>query len=383
MCSAPLVGEVMLNLSRTRVRVVCVSNQVFEYRIVTQDDYATLYKQIKELGRGSFGRVFLVETEKGPFAAKEVDLAMRNIDRAPKEAMILGRANRVSSIARMHDSFVVLQTEEGPLQMKLVMIMDYIDGPTLKDFLSSQTTRHDILTIMRDLSTSLAELHLVGISHCDVKCANVLVCSETGRPKLIDFGLSKLFESEPSFSFGGTVAYYSPEKLEMLLLRARSKDLEMFIDLKIKQLEEKQKRTPRDEAMLIEFKGIKENIQIHTAITAANTAFKYFCESDVWALGAVFYRTIHGELPFEYMRKGLSLKKSSIEDIVNYCTAAINEIRLCKVAHVSRGETLKRTERGIGFGKDIVELVESIFYCVDPASRPTAKRIKERVDSLV
>ncbi len=67
------------------------------------------------------------------------------------------------------------------------------------------------------LATALAHAHRRGVLHRDLKPANVLLTAE-GSPRLADFNVgfsSKLEGDSAAAFFGGTLAYMSPEQLEV------------------------------------------------------------------------------------------------------------------------------------------------------------------------
>ena len=68
------------------------------------------------------------------------------------------------------------------------------------------------------LVEAVSHAHEHGISHRDLKPDNVLVASETGQPKLLDFGIAAMEKMAGSASATlegdllGTVAYMAPEQ---------------------------------------------------------------------------------------------------------------------------------------------------------------------------
>ena len=68
------------------------------------------------------------------------------------------------------------------------------------------------LHILRDIAAGLQYLHSRNVTHCDLKCDNILV-SEYGRMKITDFGISqpKKFFME---KLTGTIVYSAPEQLD-------------------------------------------------------------------------------------------------------------------------------------------------------------------------
>jgi hypothetical protein len=74
------------------------------------------------------------------------------------------------------------------------MVMEYIDGPSLKDYISQHGSLSvgDTYTIARQIFMALAELHSLSAVHRDVKAANIIVASQLKHPiavKLVDLGI--------------------------------------------------------------------------------------------------------------------------------------------------------------------------------------------------
>jgi serine/threonine protein kinase len=111
--------------------------------------------------------------------------------------------------------------------------MEYVKGRPLDALIGTAGLPfNDVLTYAIQIADALAAAHAVGIVHRDVKPGNVLI-SDTGIPKVLDFGLAKLIDHGPlttdeaarTVTIGsaqrtregaivGTVSYMSPEQAE-------------------------------------------------------------------------------------------------------------------------------------------------------------------------
>lgn len=97
------------------------------------------------------------------------------------------------------------------------IVMEYIDGPSLKDVLSSRPVLGDELTLLiaREICMGLDHAHQHGIVHRDIKPANIMITNE-GQVKITDFGLAKLHQSQTqqtvALTLLGTPLYMSPEQ---------------------------------------------------------------------------------------------------------------------------------------------------------------------------
>ncbi len=94
------------------------------------------------------------------------------------------------------------------------IVMEYIEGPTLKDLSSGELEFARVIDIAIQLGQGLQAAHRKGIIHRDIKSDNVKITPEN-RVKIMDFGLAKLKSASPLTKSGttlGTVSYMSPEQ---------------------------------------------------------------------------------------------------------------------------------------------------------------------------
>ncbi|MDZ4837598.1 MAG: serine/threonine-protein kinase [Candidatus Melainabacteria bacterium] len=99
------------------------------------------------------------------------------------------------------------------------LILEYIDGVTLKELLDKQTklTPADAISIFGDVMDAVESAHNAGVLHRDLKPSNIIIDS-TGRAKVLDFGVAKVIGIEDTTTVTltgvsvGTPAYMSPEQ---------------------------------------------------------------------------------------------------------------------------------------------------------------------------
>jgi hypothetical protein len=121
------------------------------------------------------------------------------------------------SIVRVHD----LDFHDG----RPYLVMEYIRGRTLAQYAREErVTPRQAAALVAEIVGAVAFAHRRGIVHQDIKPANVLV-DETGRPRLIDFGLAwqqDAWSGSGTPSEGGTFAYMAPEQARADVDRVRT-----------------------------------------------------------------------------------------------------------------------------------------------------------------
>ena len=102
------------------------------------------------------------------------------------------------------------------------MVMELINGPTLKDKLfelaanDQRYSLEDSVRIISDTTNALSYAHKRNMIHRDVKPANLML-DEDGRIVLTDFGIAKIVTGVQFTASGGMVgtpAYMSPEQIQ-------------------------------------------------------------------------------------------------------------------------------------------------------------------------
>lgn len=90
------------------------------------------------------------------------------------------------------------------------IVMEYVDGETLTDYLKTNPSNKEKKRILNELLDALAFIHKHQIVHNDLKLENILVTRNGHNVKLIDFGYSD-GDSNIDKATGGTKAFASPE----------------------------------------------------------------------------------------------------------------------------------------------------------------------------
>jgi len=112
-----------------------------------------------------------------------------------------------------HPNIVRTYGHENVPELGECIIMEYVDGRTLADFVKENPTTAQRRQVAEELLSALAYCHKKQIVHQDLKPSNILITHDGDHVKIIDFGLSDSHEwailKEPAF----TKAYAAPEQL--------------------------------------------------------------------------------------------------------------------------------------------------------------------------
>ncbi len=173
------------------------------------------YKLIDERGRGSFATVYIARDleDNRIYAVKVMHLELSG------DAELLARFQREAHILlNLSDPHIVRIFNYGNDNTMHYIIMDYIDGQSLKYYMINQGPLKPLqaLNYTRQIAEGLDTAHKQGVVHRDIKPQNILINSKD-VVKITDFGLARSQETvtlTQSNVFMGTAYYISPEQAE-------------------------------------------------------------------------------------------------------------------------------------------------------------------------
>ena len=139
------------------------------------------------------------------------------IIKTPKEksarALAMLRREYELSIGRQHPNVVNIFTFEESTVVGPGIVMEYVDGRTLADFLTESPTPAMRRRVFEQLLQAVAYIHRSGIVHNDIKPENILITRADNDVRLIDFGLADDDAHYLARTLGCTPLYASPELL--------------------------------------------------------------------------------------------------------------------------------------------------------------------------
>lgn len=184
------------------------------------------FKLLTELGKGTFGEVYLVEKQ----ATGEL-LAMKVLRKSMLLSSNLMRYARTERnvLSYLKHPFLVGLKYAFQTNDRLAMLLDYCPGGDLRHTLLREKRLPEARARIyaAEILLALEELHSHNIIYRDLKPDNVVLDAQ-GHALLTDFGLSKegMTDNMLARSFCGSVAYLAPEVLER---KGHSKAVDLYL----------------------------------------------------------------------------------------------------------------------------------------------------------
>jgi len=190
------------------------------------------YEILSRIGAGGMGEVYLAQDTK---LDRKVALKILPADVASNHDRMQRFIREAKSAAALNHPHIAQIHEIGEHEGTHFIVMEFIDGVTLRETIHSEGTELDrLLRFLQQVAEGLSKAHAAGIVHRDLKPDNIMITRD-GFAKVLDFGLAKLVEMNgPGFGQSegsnvptevmqqhsapgvvmGTAGYMSPEQAQ-------------------------------------------------------------------------------------------------------------------------------------------------------------------------
>ncbi len=171
------------------------------------------YELIEEIARGGMGVVYKAQDRRlGRLAAVKMILSAELASREQVRRFYA----EAEAAAQLDHPCIVPVFEVGEQAGQHYLAMAYVPGQSLWQQVKDQPLApRRAAEIMRQVAEAVEHAHQRGILHRDLKPHNILM-TETGQPRVADFGLAKRMETDSSLTATGQVmgtpSYMPPEQ---------------------------------------------------------------------------------------------------------------------------------------------------------------------------
>ena len=174
------------------------------------------YQVVRQLGAGGMGSVWLAEDrqlDNKMFAVKMLPSVLVSNKRAYRQL----KDEALVAMRLVHPNIVQIRAFEEN-NGNPFLVMDYIEGQTLDDYLAEKgkLSEDETIRLLKPIAAALDYAHGEGVVHRDVKPANIMIRKD-GHPYILDFGIAREIQETMTRVTGklssGTLLYMSPEQL--------------------------------------------------------------------------------------------------------------------------------------------------------------------------
>lgn len=175
-----------------------------------------VYERVRFLGKGQYGKVYLVKKGSKKYALKELD-----------DVEIKDYSREISSLSMLQfPSILSLVGFTYPEDRQAFIVTEYVPKGDLTDIIKSEYklkgakkqappewTITKKFIVLYGIAKGMSYVHKFDIMHRDLKPDNILL-NENYEPKIADFGFSKFADSESAVLHTmqiGTILYEAPE----------------------------------------------------------------------------------------------------------------------------------------------------------------------------
>ncbi len=169
------------------------------------------------LGEGGMGVVYLAQQEE-PRRIVALKVLRRSLATPASHARFRREA---AALARLqHPAIAQIYATGTADDGQAYFALEYVKGRSLQAWAQeADASQRERVEMLIGIAEGVQHAHDRGVLHRDLKPGNILV-DETGRPKILDFGVARFVDDEPGTTLAtrtgqilGTIPYMSPEQI--------------------------------------------------------------------------------------------------------------------------------------------------------------------------
>ena len=177
------------------------------------------YKVLEEIAEGGMSTVYKAMSPEKKIVAIKVLFPRFTEQKNRLQELFADKQVEGEMASSLNHPNVIQTYSYEKTKSEYYFIMEYINGPNLKDMIKEQKEilRGHKLDIIKQTAQGLDYIHARGIVHRDICPKNILL-SENGNAKIIDFSLA-ISKSDRYKGLGrrsGTPSYMAPEQIRAL-----------------------------------------------------------------------------------------------------------------------------------------------------------------------
>jgi serine/threonine protein kinase len=255
------------------------------------------YRILRLLGEGGMGAVYEAEQDQPRRL-----VALKVIRAAWASPELIRRFEQESqALARLHHPGIAQIYEAGaaetPFGVQPYFAMELIHGKPLVEYAEEhKLSTPQRLELMIAVCEAVEHAHQRGIIHRDLKPANILV-DETGQPKILDFGLATIYNSDGKYPQAEALASQVMEFRRKVLGLESKQTLAAMEDLFIAYKGEK--KYAQAEALGQQTLQMQRRVMgsedPDTLSTATNLAYVYLREGKIRSSESLLIKTVETE----------------------------------------------------------------------------------------
>ena len=172
------------------------------------------YKEIKELGQGTLGKVYLVQKDNKYYALKKIYI--KDINKIDDDSFL----NEIKNLSKFNFKYIVKFYEFYIKSDNLNVVMEYAGDLNLQKFIKKYKNNGElikekvIIRIINQICLGLKEIHKNNIIHRDLTPKNIFINENNLEIKIGDFDiLSKMLKTNKNYAISNVekFKYSAPE----------------------------------------------------------------------------------------------------------------------------------------------------------------------------